>query len=143
MYGAVDAVTDTWKLCLKTLTRHGSDWAVVGETERGVPPIVIVLSCGAAGDGTNSATLESTGSAQAAQVLSNSPACRVLAGLTKKIANKLGAPIDVMTDRWLPARHVVLVRLPDEQQSVRAFNPFFWYALVMSLRVSLVALHGV
>lgn len=117
----VDVATDTWKLCLKTLTRHGSDWTVVGETERGVPPIVIVLSCTGAG-----ASLESTGAAQAAKVLSNSPACRVLAGLTKKIANKLGAPIDVMTDRWLPAPHVVLVRAPENEESVRKFNPFFW-----------------
>lgn len=110
-----------WKLCLKTLTRHGSDWAPVGETERGVPPIVVVLACTNAG-------LESTGAALASHVLSNSPACRVLAGLTKKIANKLGAPIDVMTDRWLPARNVVLTRAPAAKQlGVRAFNPFFWY----------------
>ncbi|TYZ63077.1 hypothetical protein PybrP1_011765 [[Pythium] brassicae (nom. inval.)] len=117
-----DAETGAWKLCLKTLTRHGTDWTRVGETERGVPPIDVVLTCVGSGG------LESTGVAIVSQVLSNSPACRVLAGLTKKVANKLGAPIDVMTDRWLPARHMVLARAPlSEQHGVRAFNPLFWY----------------
>lgn len=120
----LDAETSAWKLCLKTLTRHGTDWVRVGETERGVPLITVVLAC------VGSNGLESTGAALAAQVLSNSPACRVLAGLTKKVANKLGAPIDVMTDRWLPAHHVVLARAPlSEQRGVRAFNPLVWYVL--------------
>ncbi|KAF4030395.1 hypothetical protein GN244_ATG17815 [Phytophthora infestans] len=94
-----DTENQTWKLCLRTLTRHGSDWANVG--------------------------LKSTGAALPAQILSNSPACRVLAGLTKKIANKLGAPMDVMTEKWLPARGVRLA--PTEGVKIKRFNPFFWY----------------
>lgn len=43
--------------------------------------------------------LESTGAVTPSQILSTSPACRILAGLTKKVANKLGAPIDVMTEK--------------------------------------------
>uniref|UniRef100_K3WHL3 Uncharacterized protein n=1 Tax=Globisporangium ultimum (strain ATCC 200006 / CBS 805.95 / DAOM BR144) TaxID=431595 RepID=K3WHL3_GLOUD len=121
----------TWKLCLKTLMRHGSEWAAVGETERGVPPIVLVLVCSSSNliskdRGAGEAYLESMGAVVASQILSNSPACRVLAGLTKKIANKLGAPIDVMTDKWLPARHVQLALVPDERQRARTFNPFYW-----------------
>ncbi|KAF4133507.1 hypothetical protein GN958_ATG17312, partial [Phytophthora infestans] len=69
---------------------------------------------------------ESTGAALPAQILSNSPACRVLAGLTKKIANKLGAPVDVMTEKWLPARGVRLA--PTEGVKIKRFNPFFCLA---------------
>ncbi|RLN63183.1 hypothetical protein BBJ28_00009734 [Nothophytophthora sp. Chile5] len=109
----------TWKLCLKTLTRHDSDWANVGVTERGIPPVVMVFHCV---DG----HLESTGAVQPAQVLSNSPACRILAGLTKKIANKLGAPVDVMTEKWLPARGVRLAMAESGNETVaKRFNPFF------------------
>lgn len=131
-----DAENGAWKLCLKTLTRHGSDWTVVGETERGVPPIVMVLHCSSSSEGGGGTFLESTGAALVSQILSNSPACRVLAGLTKKIANKLGAPIDVMTDKWLPARHVKLELVPSERTSVRDFNPFFW--CVESLHVCIL-----
>lgn len=70
--------------------------------------------------------LESTGSAVAAQVLTNSPACRVLAGLTKKIANKLGAPVDVMTDKWLPPRGALMAPVKDDQKLIRSFNPLTW-----------------
>ncbi|KAK1947646.1 hypothetical protein P3T76_001656 [Phytophthora citrophthora] len=117
-----DPENQTWKLCLKTLTRHGSDWANVGLTERGVPPIVMVFQC-------SNGCLESTGAALPAQILSNSPACRILAGLTKKIANKLGAPVDVMTEKWLPARGVRLA-FSENSSAVRVkqFNPFYWYA---------------
>ncbi|DBA04804.1 TPA: hypothetical protein N0F65_004441 [Lagenidium giganteum] len=119
-----DAEQGCWKLALKTLTRHGSDWASVGETERGIPPITLVFQCSADG-----LALESTGAVTPAQLLSNSPSCRVLAGLTKKVANKLGAPIDVMTDKWLPQRSVRLVRsTAAEGNHVKAFNPFFCLA---------------
>ncbi|POM73649.1 Hypothetical protein PHPALM_9487 [Phytophthora palmivora] len=71
----------------------------------------------------------STGAALPGQILSNSPACRILAGLTKKIANKLGAPIDVMTEKWLPARGVRLTLAEDTSDVLaKKFNPFFWYA---------------
>ncbi|KAG7385614.1 hypothetical protein PHYPSEUDO_001266 [Phytophthora pseudosyringae] len=121
-----DTENQTWKLCLRTLTRHGSDWASVGLTERGVPPIVMVFQCV---DG----RLESTGAALPAQILSNSPACRILAGLTKKIANKLGAPVDVMTEKWLPARGVRLTSSADTGGvNVKQFNPF--YCLADALR---------
>lgn len=70
--------------------------------------------------------LESTGSAVASQVLTNSPACRVLAGLTKKIANKLGAPVDVMTDKWLPPRGAVMALVDDDQKLIQGFNPLTW-----------------
>ncbi|KAG6615877.1 uncharacterized protein IUM83_12039 [Phytophthora cinnamomi] len=122
-----DAENQTWKLCLRTLTRHGSDWANVGLTERGVPPIVIVFQC-------INGCLESTGAAVPAQILSNSPACRILAGLTKKIANKLGAPVDVMTEKWLPARGVRLALAEDAPSGVKVkqFNPF--YCLADALR---------
>lgn len=72
--------------------------------------------------------LESTGDVTPSQILSNSSACRILAGLTKKIGNKLGAPIDVMTEKWLPARGVRLAGVDAKAASVqlRPFNPFFW-----------------
>ncbi|ETP04590.1 hypothetical protein F441_18661 [Phytophthora nicotianae CJ01A1] len=121
-----DTETQTWKLCLRTLTRHGSDWANVGLTERGVPPIVMTFQC-------LTGCLESTGAALPAQILSNSPACRILAGLTKKIANKLGAPVDVMTEKWLPARGVRLALTEDAGGvKVKQFNPF--YCLADTLR---------
>jgi hypothetical protein len=108
---------------LRTLTRHGSDWANVGLTERGIPPIVLVFQCVNGG-------LESTGAALPAQILSNSPACRVLAGLTKKIANKLGAPVDVMTEKWLPARGAHLAVAEEASgELVKKFNPFYWYVV--------------
>ncbi|ETI34739.1 hypothetical protein L917_18001 [Phytophthora nicotianae] len=76
---------------------------------------------------------ESTGAALPAQILSNSPACRILAGLTKKIANKLGAPVDVMTEKWLPARGVRLALTEDAGGvKVKQFNPF--YCLADTLR---------
>ncbi|KAL3657356.1 hypothetical protein V7S43_017675 [Phytophthora oleae] len=116
-----DTENQTWKLCLKTLTRHGSDWANVGLTERGVPPIVMIFQC-------VNGCLESTGAALPAQILSNSPACRILAGLTKKIANKLGAPVDVMTEKWLPARGMRLAFSENTSGvKVKQFNPFYWY----------------
>ncbi|KAJ0400968.1 hypothetical protein P43SY_008771 [Pythium insidiosum] len=116
-----DAESDSWKLCLRTLTRHGSDWAPVGESERGVPPIVMVFTCQESG------VLESTGAVLPSQLLSNSPACRVLAGLTKKVANKLGGPIDVMTEKWLPPRNLRLhvSDKPEDKEHVRPFNPFY------------------
>lgn len=81
--------------------------------------------------------LESTGAALPAQILSNSPACRILAGLTKKIANKLGAPVDVMTEKWLPARGVRLALAEDANGvKVKQFNPFYWYVLELALRCS-------
>ncbi|KAG1691296.1 hypothetical protein DVH05_027159 [Phytophthora capsici] len=121
-----DTENQTWKLCLKTLTRHGSDWANVGLTERGVPPIVMVFQC-------TNGFLESTGAALPAQILSNSPACRILAGLTKKIANKLGAPVDVMTEKWLPVRGIRLaVSENPSGVKVKQFNPF--YCLAEALR---------
>ncbi|RLN96231.1 hypothetical protein BBJ28_00009120, partial [Nothophytophthora sp. Chile5] len=117
-----DPEIQTWKLCLKTLTRHDSDWANVGVTERGIPPVVMVFHCV---DG----HLESTGAVQPAQILSNSPACRILAGLTKKIANKLGAPVDVMTEKWLPARGVRLTMAESgSEATVKRFNPFYCVA---------------
>ncbi|GMF36576.1 unnamed protein product [Phytophthora fragariaefolia] len=119
--GDGNSENETWKLCLKTLTRHGSDWANVGLTERGIPPIVMVFQCA-------TGCLESAGAALPAQILSNSPACRILAGLTKKIANKLGAPVDVMTEKWLPARGVRLTLTEDTGGvKVKQFNPFYWY----------------
>lgn len=114
-----DSEAQAWKVCLKTLTRNGSDWASVGLTERGLPPIVMAFQCVDGG-------LESTGAVVPSQILSTSPACRILAGLTKKVANKLGAPIDVMTEKWLPARGVRLVRMDVTSGHVRPFNPFFW-----------------
>eukprot|EP00644_Phytophthora_capsici_P009305 jgi/Phyca11/107480/e_gw1.13.719.1 len=70
-----------------------------------------------------------TGAALPAQILSNSPACRILAGLTKKIANKLGAPVDVMTEKWLPVRGIRLaVSENPSGVKVKQFNPFYWYA---------------
>ncbi|TMW55900.1 hypothetical protein Poli38472_008548 [Pythium oligandrum] len=115
-----DSENQIWKLSLRTLTRHDSDWAPVGESERGIPPIVIVFECS---DG----LLTSTGAVACAQVLTNSPSCRVLAGLTKKIANKLGGPLDVMTEKWLPPRGVQLRVSVDGQLAVKLFNPFYWY----------------
>ncbi|KAE8882267.1 hypothetical protein PF005_g14854 [Phytophthora fragariae] len=121
-----DAENQSWKLSLRTLTRHGSDWANVGLTERGIPPVVMVFQC-------VNGCLESTGAALPAQILSNSPACRILAGLTKKIANKLGAPVDVMTEKWLPARGVRLAMAEDTTGvKVKQFNPF--YCLADALR---------
>ncbi|CEG42872.1 uncharacterized protein PHALS_13109 [Plasmopara halstedii] len=115
-----DLENQTWKLCLKTFTRHNSDWANIGLSERGIPPIVMIFECI---DG----CLESTGAALPTQILSNSPACRILVGLTKKIANKLGTPVDVMTDKWLPARGLRLALVKDgkEVKSFKKFNPFF------------------
>ncbi|GMF10677.1 unnamed protein product [Phytophthora lilii] len=121
---SVDTENQTWKLCLRTLTRHGSDWANVGQTERGIPPIVMVFQC-------VNGCLESTGAALPAQILSNLPACRILAGLTKKIANKLGAPVDVMTEKWLPVRGVRLAVAEDTNGvKVKNFNPFYWYVAI-------------
>lgn len=117
-----DASTQAWKLTLHTLTRHGSDWAPVGESERGIPSINIVLSCHEDG------VLESMGAALPAQVLNSSPACRVLAGLTKKVANKLGSPLDVMTEKWLPSKHLRLLPVASEEHLVRTFNPFSFLA---------------
>ncbi|KAG7396419.1 hypothetical protein PHYBOEH_002287 [Phytophthora boehmeriae] len=72
--------------------------------------------------------LESTGSALPAEILSNSPACRILAGLTKKIANKLGAPVDVMTEKWLPVRGVRLAlskTTRSDEIKLKKFNPYY------------------
>jgi hypothetical protein len=67
--------------------------------------------------------LESTGAVMASQILKNSPACRVLAGLTKKVASKLGTPIDIMTDKWLPGRNIRLSAIQDHSSKVKNFNP--------------------
>ncbi|GLD93348.1 hypothetical protein PINS_up001940 [Pythium insidiosum] len=125
-----DPETQSWKLCLRTLTRHGSDWAPVGESERGVPPIVIVLTCEGSG------VLESTGTVLPSHLLSNSPACRVLAGLTKKVANKLGGPLDVMTEKWLPSKGLRVGRSerPEDKELVRPFNPLFCLAAALRAR---------
>jgi hypothetical protein len=125
-----DAENQRWKMTLRTLTRHGSDWAPVGESERGIPPINLVFSCA------DSDLLESTGTVTVPHVLTNSPACRVLAGLTKKVANKLGGPLDVMTEKWLPSKHLRLAACPEEAPRVKSFNPFYWYGYHLRLWIS-------
>ncbi|OQR96779.1 hypothetical protein ACHHYP_13642 [Achlya hypogyna] len=115
-----DPTTGVWRQTLRTLTRNGEDFVVCGHNDRGLPPIRLVF---AVMDGN---VLESAGLAFPHDIVSNSISSRILSGLTKKAANKLGTPLDVMTDRWLPCRKLCLKQLPSATIS-HAFNPLLAY----------------
>ncbi|OQS05465.1 hypothetical protein THRCLA_02413 [Thraustotheca clavata] len=116
-YANQDPVTGAWRQTLRTLTRNGEDYVVCGHNDRGLPPIRMVFSV------LEGNVLESTGLTFPHDIISNSISSRILSGLTKKAANKLGSPLDVMTDRWLPCRKLCLKQL-SPPSDVKPFNPF-------------------
>lgn len=120
----IDKENKSWNITLKSLTRNGSDWVSTAEVEKEncVPAFIFSFLYKENG------SLHSFGSASPHQFLSNSSSCRVLAGLTKRLGNKLGSPLDVMTDQWLPKKSVVLI--PTRRiggSPAREFNPYRWY----------------
>ncbi|EQC34897.1 hypothetical protein SDRG_07696 [Saprolegnia diclina VS20] len=122
-----DATTGVWRQTLRTLTRNGEDYVVCGQNDRGLPPIRLVFTV------LDGNVLESNGLAFPHDIVSNSISSRILSGLTKKAANKLGTPLDVMTDRWLPCRKLCLKQLPPNG-IVKPFNPLLALAEILHKR---------
>ncbi|KDO30904.1 hypothetical protein SPRG_04807 [Saprolegnia parasitica CBS 223.65] len=122
-----DATTGVWRQTLRTLTRNGEDYVVCGQNDRGLPPIRLVFTV------LDGNILESNGLAFPHDIVSNSISSRILSGLTKKAANKLGTPLDVMTDRWLPCRKLCLKQLP-YNGVVTPFNPLVALAEILHTR---------
>ncbi|RHY74699.1 hypothetical protein DYB34_013769, partial [Aphanomyces astaci] len=113
--------TNGWKQTLRTLTRNGDDWVVCGENDRGLPPVRMVFNV------LDNHVIESIGAQFPRDIISNAIPSRVLAGLTKKAGTKLGAPIDVMTDKWLPCRKLCLLPVSSRPDIVvKTFNPLLW-----------------
>ncbi|CAK4727937.1 hypothetical protein LEN26_005900 [Aphanomyces euteiches] len=121
-----DAATNTWKQTLRTLTRHGEDWVTCGEHDRGLPPIRMVFHV------LDNNVLESIGGVFPHEIVSNAIPSRILSGLTKKAGTKLGTPIDVMTDKWLPCAKLCLGRVLD--RDVKPFNPLICLAEALRKR---------
>ncbi|RHY94210.1 hypothetical protein DYB37_004868 [Aphanomyces astaci] len=116
-----DPTTNGWKQTLRTLTRNGDDWVVCGENDRGLPPVRMVFNV------LDNHVIESIGAQFPRDIISNAIPSRVLAGLTKKAGTKLGAPIDVMTDKWLPCRKLCLLPVSSRPDIVvKTFNPLLW-----------------
>lgn len=111
---------------LEPLARHDTDWENVGSSEQGFSSIVMVFQC-------LSGCLENIGAVMPLQILPNSPACRILAGFSKEIADELGTPVDVMTEQWLPSSGLRLFLARNAKEvKVKKFNPFF--CLTVALR---------
>ncbi|KAF0694005.1 Aste57867_15086 [Aphanomyces stellatus] len=116
-----DAASNVWKQTLRTLTRNGDDWVVCGENDRGLPPLRMVFNV------LDDNVIESIGALLPHEIITNAIPSRILSGLTKKAGTKLGSPIDVMTDKWLPCRKLCLQPVQNSDIHVKSFNPVLWY----------------
>ncbi|ETW03833.1 hypothetical protein H310_05190 [Aphanomyces invadans] len=123
-----DPATNAWKQTLRTLTRNGDDWVVCGENDRGLPPMRMVFNV------LDNHVMESIGAQLPHDIVSHGIPSRVLAGLTKKAGMKLGAPIDVMTDKWLPCRKLCLQPVSRPDIVVKPFNPLLCLADALKKR---------
>ena len=118
----VDKVTGKWKLQLKTFERQQSGgWVHLGES---LPEIKLTLQV-------HSHYLERLDDLSPRDILSTATSSRVLAGLSKKAIARLGTPVDVMTNKWLPPQDQRLVRMVDESNEARQFNPLKTLATIL------------
>ena len=122
----LDKSTEKYKLQLSTFERNGQAWVYFGKEKNQLPPTTldfVVNSntlCRVQGDNT-----------QVGDIITLSPACRILAGLTKRAMAKLGVPITILTPHWLIGSDAPLVRNEKTDANIEEFNPLKCFAQLL------------